>query len=130
MSNYQKQVEDFNNNYSSVIHKDVIDLSETFDKLFDEKNSSQILPTIEKARKMLSQNYSIPTKMQISYDIANGYHDYRKITGAKDSTYLEKEIYFLRNTLDMYEGSCYDEEDSGENEEIAVAKKADFDFKG
>ena len=59
MSSYQKQVEDFNNNYSSVIHKDAIDLSETFDKLFDEKNNSQILPTIEKARKMLSQNYSL-----------------------------------------------------------------------
>ncbi len=122
MSSYQKQVEDFNNNYSSVIHKDVIDLSETFDKLFDEKNSSQILPTIAKAHKMLSKDYSIPTKMQISYDIANGYHDYRKITGTKDSTYLEKEIYFLRNTLDMYEGSRYDEEDSEENEEKAVAK--------
>lgn len=122
MSSYQKQVEDFNNNYSSVIHKDAIDLSERFDKLFDEKNSSQILPTIENARKMLSQNYSIPTKMQISYDIANGYYDYRKITGTKESIYLEKAIYFLRNTLDMYESSCYDEEDLEENEETAVAK--------
>jgi len=122
MSSYQKQVEDFNNNYSAVIHKDVIDLSETFDKLFDEKNSNQILPTIEKARKMLSQNYSIPTKMQISYDIANGYHDYRIITELEASMYLEKEIYYLRNTLDMYESTYSDNEDGQETVETKVAK--------
>lgn len=86
MSSYQKQVEDFNNNYSSVIHKDAIDLSETFDELFDEKSSSQILPTIEKACKMLSQNYSIPTKMQISYDIAT-------VTMTTEKSLEQKNLY-------------------------------------
>ena len=121
MSSYQKQVEEFNNNYSSVIHKDVIELSETFDMLYNEKNSSQILPTIEKANKMLSKDYSIPTKMQISYDIANGYHDYRIITGTEETMCLEQEIYFLRNTLDMYENT-YSDEDKPTTTEVEVAK--------
>lgn len=122
MLNYQEQLAEFNKKYSSVIDKTVIDLSSTFDKLFDEHNADQILPTIEAARKMLSQCHNIPTQMQINYDIANGYHDYRFITKSEDLQYLEKEIYHLRKVLDLYESAYCDDEDAEESNEISVAK--------
>ena len=120
MLSYQEQVKEFENNYSSIVDKVVIDLSHTFDTLFCEKNSSRILPTINEAKAMLSKDFNIPTKMQISYDIANGYHDLRVIESINNEVYLEKELYYLRNALDMYESHFYD--DSTNDTETNVAK--------
>lgn len=122
MSSYLKQFEKFEENYSLVIHKDAIDLSKTFDMLFEDRNCVQILPTIETARKMLSRDYNTPTQMQIIYDIANGYHDYRLITKSEDPQYLEKEIYYFRKVLDKYETTYSDDEGLDEKEAIAVVK--------
>ena len=96
MPNLQEQIAEFKNSQSIVIDTGVIELSKTFDTLFFEKKSNLILPTIKTAISMLSKDYNIPTKMQITYDIANGYHDFRTIENADNESYLEKEIYYLR----------------------------------
>lgn len=122
MLSYQEQAKEFDNNYSSIVDKAVIDLSHTFDTLFYEKNSSCILPTINEAKAMLSKDFNIPTKMQISYNIANGYHDLRVIENIDNEAYLEKELYYLRNALDMYESHFDDDDDSINDAETKVAK--------
>lgn len=122
MSDYQEQILKFENNYNSVVDKAVIDLSQTFDTLFYEKKSSLIPSTIETAMSMLSKDYNVPTKMQISYDIANGYHDLRIINNIDNESNLEKEIYYLRNTLDMYESNFSDKNDSINDSETQVAE--------
>ncbi len=122
MLTYQEQAKEFTNNYSAVIDEAVINLSKTFDTLFYEKNSSLILPTIETAISMLSKSYNIPTKMQICYNIANGHHDFRTIEKTDSELHLEKEIYYLRTTLDMYENNFPDDDDSIDNIESKVAK--------
>lgn len=122
MANYQEQIVEFENNYSAVVDKEVIDLSQTFDTLFYEKKSSLILSTIKTAVSMLSKDYNIPTKMQISYDIANGYHDFRTIESIDNESYLEKELYYLRYALDMYESNFYDDDNSLNDIEAKVAK--------
>lgn len=122
MSNYQEQISKFENYFSTVVDQTVIDLSKTFDTLFEEKKSYLILSTIETAKSMLSQNYNVPTKMQLSYDIATGYNDLQTINNIDNESYLEKEIYYLRNTLDMYESNFYDNGDSTNNMEIQVAE--------
>ena len=71
---------------------------------------------------MLSNGHNIPTQMQINYDIANGYHDYRFITKSDKSQYLEKEIYHLRKVLDLYESIYCEDEEAAENKELSVAK--------
>lgn len=100
MSDYENYIAEFERTFTSVIDETVIKLSKTFDKLFLNQNKELIPNTIEQALTMLKGDYNIPTKMQISYDIANGYHDLRMLTQAEN---LEKEIYYLRNALDMYE---------------------------
>ena len=40
MLSYQEQIKEFERNYSSVVDKDVIDLSCTFDALFYKKNKA------------------------------------------------------------------------------------------
>ncbi|WOO38099.1 LA2681 family HEPN domain-containing protein [Anaerocolumna sp. AGMB13020] len=100
MLGYEKYIEEFERDFISVIDVAVIKLSKTFDKLFSEQKKELIPNTIKRALTMLKADYNIPTKMQISYDIANGYHDLRILTQEKN---LEKEIYYLRNVLDMYE---------------------------
>lgn len=122
MSDYQEQISNFENAYSTVIDKAVIDLSQTFDTLFDEKKSDLILSTIENAKSMSSKDYNVPTKMQISYNIANGYHDLRTINNIDNESYLEKEIYYLRNTLDIYESNFLDKNDSINDTETQVAE--------
>lgn len=122
MSDYQEQISKFEDNYNSVVDKAVIDLSQTFDTLFYEKKSSLIPSTIETAISMLSKDYNVPTKMQISYDIANGYHDLRIINNIDNESFLEKEIYYLRNTLDMYESNFSDKNDSINDTETQVAE--------
>lgn len=122
MLNYQEQLAEFNQKYSSVIDKTVIELSSTFDRLFDDHNADQIFPTIEAALKMLSIEHNIPTQMQINYDIATGYYDYRFITLSDDFQYIEKEIYHLRKVLDLYECTYCDDEETEESNEISVAK--------
>ena len=122
MSDYQEQISKFENNYTTVLDKTVIDLSQTFDTLFYEKKSSLIPSTIETAISMLSKDYNVPTKMQISYDIANGYHDLRIIQNIDNESYLEKEIYYLRNTLDMYECNFYNNDNPINDVEAQVAE--------
>lgn len=122
MLSYQEQVAEFEDNYSAVVDQAVIDLSQTFDTLFYKKDSSLILPTIKTAVSMLSEDYNIPTKMQINYDIANGYHDLRAIESSNKEDYFEKELYYLRNALDMYESNFYDDDDSINDIESKVAK--------
>ena len=122
MPNYQEQIAEFENNYSMVIDKEIFELSKTFDALFYKKVSSLIMPTIKTATSMLSKDYNIPTKMQISYNIANGYHDFLTIENHNNEYYLEKEIYYLRFTLDMYESNFYDDDESTNEIESKVAK--------
>ena len=119
MSDYQEQISKFQNNYSTIVDKTVIDLSQTFETLFKERKSNLILSTIETAISMLSQNYNVPTKMQLSYDIATSYNDLRAINNIDNESYFEKEIYYLRNTLDMYESNFYDNDDSNAETQVA-----------
>lgn len=100
MLEYEKYIKEFELDFTSVIDETVIKLSKTFDKLFSEQKKELIPTTIKRALTMLKGDYNIPTKMQIGYNIANGYHDLRILTQEEN---LEKEIYYLRNVLDMYE---------------------------
>lgn len=122
MLNYQEQIAEFENNYSAIIDKAVIDLSQTLDNLFDERNSSRILSIIKTAIPMLSEDYNMATKMQISYDIANAYHDLRVIEGIDKDSYIEKELYYLRNAVDIYESNFYDDDESINDIETKVAR--------
>lgn len=121
MSNSQGQTTEFENDYFMVIDKSVIDLSQVFDDLFNEKKGHNILNTIETAVSMLSEDYNIPSKMQISYNIASAYCDLRVIEQIDNDNYLEKEIYYFRNTLDIYESNFYDEDDE-KNAERRIAR--------
>lgn len=115
MPDYKEQIEEFNNNFSSVIDESVRELSMTFDNLYFEKKSTDIPSAIETAEALLSVDHNIPTKMQVYYDIANAFHDLRLIEGVDNEYYLEKEIYHLRCALDMYESNfCDDESNSAE----------------
>ncbi len=58
--------------------------------------------------------------MQINYDIANAYHDLRILCQKNKDSYLEKEIYYLRVALDIFENDFCD--DSSENAELNVAQ--------
>ena len=57
--------------------------------------------------------------MQIYYDIANAFHDLRMIEGIDIEHYLEKEIYYLRCTLDLYENNYYDDESNSAEVKVA-----------
>lgn len=115
MSNYKEQIAEFENNFSNVIDKSVRELSASFDTLYSEKNNKEIPSTIKLAEALLSDKQNTATKMQIHYDIANGYHDLRTIEGVYSEHYLEKELYHLRYALDMYESNFYDtDSNSGE----------------
>ncbi len=123
MLSFQEQIEEFEAIVSAVIDEEVIELSKTFDLLYTKKDSASILPTIESAITMMSNHYNTPTKMQISYNIANGYHDLRIIEKSDNESYFEKEIYYLRYTLDMYESSFSDNDDNDEIvPEVAAAR--------
>lgn len=115
MSNYKEQIAEFENNFSNVIDKSVRELSASFDTLYSEKKNKEIPSTIKLAEALLSDKQNTATKMQIHYDIANGYHDLRTIEGVYSEHYLEKELYHLRYALDMYESNFYDtDSNSGE----------------
>ena len=61
MSNYEKQLAEFEKTVSSIIDKSVRDLSIIFDDLYSNQKSKEILIAIEKAESLLSCNikYSI-----------------------------------------------------------------------
>lgn len=120
MPNYKEQIKEFNNNFSAVIDKLVRELSITFDNLYSNKKSQDILATIEIAKSLLSPKHNIPTKMQIYYDIATAYHDVRMIEGINKEHYLEKEIYYLRCALDIYESNYYNTK--SDSAEVKVAQ--------
>lgn len=120
MSNYEEQIAEFESNISTVIDKSVRELSIRFDTIYFDRKSEDIPTAIESAKVLLSGNYNIPTKMQIYYDIANAYHDLRVIEGENTEHYLEKEVYYLRCALDIYE-SNFDDDDS-DSAETKVAQ--------
>ena len=99
----KKQIEEFDNNFFSVIDESARELSTAFDKLCFEKKDQDILVLSKEAESLLAANHNIPTGMQIYYDIANAYHDLRIIEGVDRECYLEKEIYYLKCVLDIYE---------------------------
>jgi len=69
---------------------------------------------------IITGDFNIPTKMQISYNIANAYGDLRKITEEK---YFEKEIYYFRYAIDLYEKNFFEIDDGNTNNaENNVAK--------
>ena len=118
MQDYKQQIEEFNVNITSTIDESVRELSMTFDKLYDERNSKDIPTAIKTAKALLSVDHNIPTKMQLYYDIANAFHDLRVIQCNEEvekEHYLEKEIYYLRCALDLFENNyTTDESDSAE----------------
>ena len=120
MSNYEKQLAEFEKTVSSIIDKSVRDLSIIFDDLYSNQKSKEILIAIEKAESLLSCASNIPSKMQIYYDIANAYHDLRIIEKVSQEVYLEKELYYSRLALDIYESNFYD--NSTASAEVTVAQ--------
>ena len=121
MESYREQVDEFEENYTSVIDQAVIDISKNFDEFFVRKRSDLITLTIKTAVSMLDGPYNIPTKMQISYDIANAYSDLRSISQDDDESHLEKELYYYRKTLDIYE-SNFGGVPSSEEKEATIAR--------
>lgn len=119
MSNYKKQIEEFGRNCSDVLDKVIIELSATFDKLYTNKQSQNIITAIKKAESLLSAEYNEPTKMQLYYDIAGAYHDLRIIEGENKECYLAKEIYSLRSALNIYESNFRDDESNSPEVKIA-----------
>lgn len=78
---------------------------------------------------MLKSNYNVPCKMQISYGIANAYNDLRVLSQDNNEPNLEKEIYYLRNALDMYESNFFeDEDDVSEQVDAKVARYIAMSF--
>lgn len=120
MKSYIEQVKEFENNYSAVIDRAVRDLSEKFDFLYSNKKMTDIPAAIMSAEKLLQGQYNIPTQMQIYYDIANGYHDLRKLGDAHIECDFEKELYNLRYALDLYENNYFDND--GSSAEVKVAR--------
>lgn len=67
--------------------------------------------------------------MQISYGIANAYNDLRVLSQDNNEPNLEKEIYYLRNALDMYESNFFeDEDDVSEQVDAKVARYIAMSF--
>lgn len=119
MPNYKEQIAEFENNFCAVIDASVRELSMTFDTLYSHRKNEDIPAAIKSAEALLSGRYNIPTKMQIHYDIANAYHDLRVIKGEYSESYLEKELYNLRCTLDMYENNFCDDDSDGVEVKVA-----------
>lgn len=121
MANFETQRQEFENNYTSVISEDVIQLAKTFDSLYDAKKSRDILTTIDLALAMLKESRDKPTQMQINYDIGSAYQDLRVLSQENDEAYLEKEIYYLRVVLDIFEMNFCDD-DLPKDAELKVAR--------
>lgn len=123
MSNYQEQIAEFENSFCTVVDKSVRELSEKFEELCSHGTIEDILAAIEKAKILANNNeYNVPTKMQIYYDIANAYHDIRMVTGEIEESHLEKEIYYFRYVLNIYESKFYADTENTENIEEQVAE--------
>ena len=110
MLKYEDQIAEFDRNISAVIDKTVRELSKHFDAIYADRKSEDIQSAIATAESLPLENYNVPTRMQVYYDIANGYHDLREIKGENIEHYLEKEVYHLRYALDTYEGNLYNDE--------------------
>jgi hypothetical protein len=98
--NYREYAEQFENDYSSVVDARVLELSRDFDKYYADKNEPRALAAINESLDMLENEYNIPTRMQISYNIATAYGNLRIFTGVE---YIEKEMYYFRYAIDLYE---------------------------
>jgi len=96
---YAEQMKQFDNDFSTVVDKRVIELSRIFDESFVNNDSESTMKAIQESLLLLEQGYNVPTKMQICYNIATSYGDLRKYT---DERNIEKEIYYFRYAIDLY----------------------------
>lgn len=103
MQDYEKEIENFINDFNSVINEDILKLSMDFDKFYKEQKAQDIEILIKNAKSLLSDSLNKASQMQIYYDISGGYHDLRIIENQNNENYLENEIYYLRYVLDIYE---------------------------
>ena len=87
-------------NFDSVINERVRELSHVFDISFINYDSISATNAIKESLLLLEQDLNVPTKMQICYNIATSYGDLRKYT---EEEHIEKEIYYFRYAIDLYE---------------------------
>jgi len=116
---YAEQIKQFDNNFSTVVDKRVMELSRIFDESFINNDSESTMKAIQESLLLLEQSYNVPTKMQICYNIATSYGDLRKYT---DERNIEKEIYYFRYAIDLYEAEylfVFDEEEGNIERKIA-----------
>ena len=118
-SDYAEQIKQFDDNFSSVVNERVRELSRVFDDCFINNDSEGTKKAIQESLSLLKQNYNVPTKMQICYNIATSYGDLRKYT---DEINIEKEIYYFRYAIDLYETEYLFTFDDDENVERKIAK--------
>ena len=100
----QDYILQIDNDFNSVMNKRVIEISHIFDTNFENNDAESTINTLEEALSLLEQDFNAPTKIQLCYNIATAYSDLRKIT---DEINMEKEIYYFRYALDIYEKRFY-----------------------
>lgn len=84
---------------TKYIDNEVLNNSKSFDEARKNKDDELILSLIIKTEKLLDGRNDL-NRMQIYYDIANGYSDLRYINNS--DLYLEKEILNYRKAIDIY----------------------------
>lgn len=82
------------------IDSDVLNNSKKFDEARQKKDEKQILALLKDTYKLLKNRNNL-NKMQIYYDIANGFSDLRYINNS--NLYLEKEMLNYRKAIDIYD---------------------------
>lgn len=97
----KEQIEKFHRLYSTYISQDISELSKSFDRYFFEKNTTETLKLIEKAKTIKENSLTLANKMQLNYDIATAYSDLRNVDHV--DSYLEKEILHYRKVIMFYE---------------------------
>ena len=99
-SDYDEQIKQFDDNFSSMVDERVRELSLIFDTSFDNNDSDSTMRAIQESLSLLEQDYNVPTKMQICYNLATSYGNLKNYTNEE---HTEKEIYYFRYALDLYE---------------------------
>lgn len=85
---------------TQYIDNEVLNNSKSFDEARKNKDEKLLLTLITKTKKLLDGRNDL-NKMQIYYDIANGYSDLRYINNS--DLYLEKEMLNYRKAIDIYQ---------------------------
>jgi len=101
--NIKEQIDIFYQKMGKAISPELKKLNSEFDNACGGENTEVLLGLIKKAKIFISDSNNTPSNMQLYYCIANAYTTLKRLDSIKSKQHLEKEIYALRQVLDICE---------------------------